>query len=176
MSASPSSESPPQEAWFREHEPFLRQLARRYLSPFLRTQLDSVDLVQSVWVHFLRRKDLKTDPASARGLLGTMLRHRIIDHVRRMKASRRREQSSDADADRAAVARPSELAQANELWERMQHLCPPQHREILRMKQQGLPLEEIAEQTRLHPSSVRRVLYELARRLAVEAAARRDVP
>src|SRR5436305_916677 len=103
---------------FREQEPFLRQLARRYLSPFLRTQLDSVDLVQSVWLHFLRRRDLHTDDSGLRGLLGTMLRNRVIDHARRMKASRRREQSSEAAAgERDGTSRPSEVAQAHELWE-----------------------------------------------------------
>ena len=46
-------------------------------------------------------------------------------------------------------------------------LCPPAHRPLLDLKRQGCSLAEIAAQTGLHPSSVRRILYELARRLAV---------
>jgi RNA polymerase sigma-70 factor (ECF subfamily) len=36
------------------------------------------------------------------------------------------------------------------------------------LKRQGLSLAEIAERTALHEGSVRRILYELARRLAAE--------
>jgi RNA polymerase sigma-70 factor (ECF subfamily) len=50
-------------------------------------------------------------------------------------------------------------------------LCPPAHHELFRLKRLGLTLSEIASRTGLHPSSVRRILYELARRYA-EAQAR----
>ena len=49
-------------------------------------------------------------------------------------------------------------------------LCPPAHREILEWKGQGVPLGEIAARTGLHESSVRRILYELAQRLAAVRA------
>jgi RNA polymerase sigma-70 factor (ECF subfamily) len=52
------------------------------------------------------------------------------------------------------------------LWEEMLALCPPAHHELLRLKRQGLRLAEIAARTGLHPSSVRRILYDLARQLA----------
>jgi RNA polymerase sigma-70 factor (ECF subfamily) len=45
--------------------------------------------------------------------------------------------------------------------------CPPAHREILVLKRQGLLLSEIAARTGLHEGSIRRILYDLARRLAV---------
>jgi RNA polymerase sigma-70 factor (ECF subfamily) len=45
-------------------------------------------------------------------------------------------------------------------------LCPPAHRQILELKRQGFPLEEIARRVGLHEGSVRRIIYELARRLA----------
>jgi RNA polymerase sigma-70 factor (ECF subfamily) len=48
----------------------------------------------------------------------------------------------------------------------MLEICPPQHRELLALRREGLPLGAIAERTGLHESSVRRVLYELAARLA----------
>jgi DNA-binding IclR family transcriptional regulator len=46
--------------------------------------------------------------------------------------------------------------------------CPPAHLEVLNLKRQGCSLDEIAAQTGFHKSSVRRILYELARRLAVK--------
>jgi RNA polymerase sigma-70 factor (ECF subfamily) len=63
------------------------------------------------------------------------------------------------------TSRPSQVAQADELWQRMLRLCPPAHHELLRLKRQGCSLAEIAERTGLHESSVRRILYELARRI-----------
>jgi DNA-binding CsgD family transcriptional regulator len=45
-------------------------------------------------------------------------------------------------------------------------LCRARHRQMLELKRQGLTLAEIAGQTGLHESSVRRLLYELAARLA----------
>ena len=50
-------------------------------------------------------------------------------------------------------------------------LRPPEHHELLRLKRQGLSLDEIAAPTGLHPSSVRRILYELARRMAIRKKA-----
>jgi RNA polymerase sigma-70 factor (ECF subfamily) len=47
----------------------------------------------------------------------------------------------------------------------MNKLCPPGHRQILRLKQQGLGLAEIAARVGMHEGSVRRILYELAKRL-----------
>ncbi len=62
--------------------------------------------------------------------------------------------------------RPSQVAQAGELWDTLMDLCPPSHREVLELKGQGVPLAEIAERTGLHESSVRRILYDLAKKLA----------
>jgi RNA polymerase sigma-70 factor (ECF subfamily) len=74
---------------------------------------------------------------------------------------------SEADTEQLPAARqpqPSELAQADETWQEMLALCPPAHRELLVLKRQGVSLAEIAARTRLHESSVRRILYDLARR------------
>ncbi len=67
----------------------------------------------------------------------------------------------------ARQPRPSEVAQGNELWKLMLDECPPAHREILFLKRQGLPLAEIAARSGLHEGSIRRILYDLARKLAV---------
>jgi DNA-directed RNA polymerase specialized sigma24 family protein len=62
--------------------------------------------------------------------------------------------------------RPSEVAQAEELWRKLLALCPPAHHDVLRLKRQGLLLEEIASRTGMHEGSVRRILRRLAQRLA----------
>src|SRR5436190_1174477 len=75
------------------------------------------------------------------------------------------DQVARGDADDAP--RPSEVAQANDLWDRLLALCPPEHHAILRLRRDGLPLEEIAARTGLHEGSVRRILRRLARELAL---------
>ena len=45
-------------------------------------------------------------------------------------------------------------------------LCPPAHRELLALKRQGATVAEIAVQTHLNEGSVRRILHDLAHRLA----------
>jgi RNA polymerase sigma-70 factor (ECF subfamily) len=71
----------------------------------------------------------------------------------------------------AGQPRPSEVAQAGELWDRMLALCPADHHEVLRLRRSGLPLMEVAARTGMHEGSVRRILRRLARRLSVEPPA-----
>jgi DNA-binding CsgD family transcriptional regulator len=60
-----------------------------------------------------------------------------------------------------------EVLEAEELWEQMLKLCAPEHREMLRLKRQGRPMDELVERTGLHPGSIRRILRNLARKLAL---------
>lgn len=157
-----------------DYELPLRQLARRYLTPYLRTQLDTGDVVQSAWVQVLRSvaqaKWHFPDQRAFRAFLLKVLRNRLADHARRIQAGQERElRVATAESHQPSrLPRPSEFAQAAELWEQMQRLCPAQHLPILDMKRQGLPLDEIASRMELHPGSVRRILYDLARRLALQ--------
>src|SRR5262249_43435043 len=99
-------------------------------------------------------------------------RNRFIDRVRQHGATADREQNLEAahqeGVPQARDPRPSEVAQADDLWQQMLALCPPTHHELLRLKRQGASLAEIASRTGLHESSVRRILYDLARKLAFQ--------
>ncbi|MBX6314134.1 MAG: sigma-70 family RNA polymerase sigma factor, partial [Isosphaeraceae bacterium] len=75
------------------------------------------------------------------------------------------------DLPPATSPRPSQVAQGHEFWERLLQACPPIHQEIVRLRLKGFRLGEIASQTGLHEGSVRRILYELARRLSVNRGA-----
>jgi RNA polymerase sigma-70 factor (ECF subfamily) len=103
-----------------------------------------------------------------------MARRRLVSRFRHYRAAAEREQSRAASPNCAAAAgqpRPSEVAQAGELWDRMLTLCPPDHRDVLRLRRNGLSLAEIAARTGLHEGSVRRVLRLLARRLSIASPA-----
>lgn len=154
--------------------PGLRALVRRQLPRALRSKLDSEDVVLSVWTDIL--DGLRSgrwsfdDAAHLRAFLNRAARNRVVDRQRQHRTALERERLlSTTDRDSLAaenVAGPSETLRTDDLWQQLLALCPPAHHELLRLKRQGLSLDEVAERTGLHPSSVRRILYDLARQLA----------
>jgi RNA polymerase sigma factor (sigma-70 family) len=157
-------------ALFAAYAPYLRALVRRQLSDRLRAKFDSADVVQSVWVQVVRHLGRDgwavDDEARLRALLATIARRRLLTRARRFAGAPADERPTGDDlADDAP--RPSEVAQANDLWDRLLALCPPEHHAILHLRREGLPLEEIAARTGLHEGSVRRILRRLARELAL---------
>jgi RNA polymerase sigma-70 factor (ECF subfamily) len=166
---------------FVAYEPYLRMVVRRQLTPALRAKFDSLDIVQSVWA------DLVTDlqagrwqfanPEQLRAFLVKVTRNRLIDRVRQQQTPLLREQRLEVE-DLRQLPQPSPAEagaqlEAEEMWQRLLALCPPQHRGLLELKRQGLSLVEIADRTGLHEGSVRRILYDLAARLAEVEAPRR---
>lgn len=159
---------------FRTYEPYLRMVVRRQLPARLRAKFDSVDVVQSIWVdvlHGFRGAGWRfASSAQLRAFLVKVTRNRFIDRVRQHQRVLDREQPLESGElegiSTARDPRPSEVVQADDLWQQMLALCPPAHHELLRLKREGKSLAEIAEKTGLHPSSVRRILYDLARQLA----------
>jgi len=160
---------------YRAYEPYLRLVVRRQLPNRLRAKFDSTDVVQSVWVnvldHLRRSKCSFPTVDHLRAFLVKATQHRLIDRVRQHRRALAVEQPLLAtDAERLPLARdprPSEVAQADDLWARMLAACPAEHHRLLELKRQGLSLAEIAQRTDLHVDSVRRILRKLARQLAV---------
>jgi RNA polymerase sigma-70 factor (ECF subfamily) len=159
---------------FGAYEPYLRMVVRQHLPRSFRTKFDSIDVVQSVWAHLLpgfRGNGWQfPTPAHFRAFLARVTRHRLTDRLRHYHTAQEREQPFKADHLESLQAsgqpRPSELIQAEDLWEKMLALCPPAHHELLHLRRQGLSLTEIAQRTALHEGSVRRIFRKLARQLA----------
>jgi RNA polymerase sigma-70 factor (ECF subfamily) len=159
---------------FEACEPYLRKVVRRRLPRQLRSKFDSMDIVQSIWADLLvgfREAGWKfADAAHLRAFLVKVTRHRFIDRQRQHRRATERERPLDGDAlnqlPPAASPQPWETVQANELWEQMLQICPQAHRPLLAMRRQGLSVPEIAAQSGLHEDSVRRILRDVARRLA----------
>ncbi len=158
---------------FLTYEPYLRTVVYRQMPARLRSKFDPVDVVQSVWADLLdglRQGRWRFEsPSHLKGFLTKMARHRLLEHIRRHGNAARHEQSLEATEGHDALAgsqpKPSQFARANELWDRLWTFCPPAHRQLLQLKIQGLGWAEIAAQTGLHEGSVRRIFYELARKL-----------
>jgi RNA polymerase sigma-70 factor (ECF subfamily) len=163
------------EECFRAYEPYLRQVVRRLLGPDLRTKFDSVDIVQSVWadllVGFRTSAWSFQDAAHLKAFLVTATRHRFLNRARRHRKAVACEVSGSdsrlADGHPSPQPRPSQVLQADELWDRILQECRPAHREIVHLKREGYTVAEIASRTGLHEDSIRRILRDLACRVGV---------
>jgi RNA polymerase sigma-70 factor (ECF subfamily) len=158
------------------YEPYLRKVVRRQLPQRLRAKFDSSDVVQSVWASVLKglREDKWqfSDETHLRAFLVRLALFRFIELCRQYRASLKCERplaGLDELGRRPEVCdRPSEIMQAGDLLDRLMKLCLPSHRELLRLRAMGIPLAEIAARTGFHESSIRRIFYDLARRLEAQ--------
>jgi RNA polymerase sigma factor (sigma-70 family) len=149
--------------------PYLRAVVRTQLSARLRAECDSVDVVQSVWVQVIRRLKADgwrvNDAAHLRALLVTIARRRLLTRARRRGHT---EPADDlTEVVDCGTDTPPAVAEADDLWGRLLRQAPPEHRRVLRLRRDGLSAAEIAARTGLHEGSVRRVLRQLARQMAV---------
>lgn len=165
---------------FRAYEPYLRIAVRRRLGQRLRSKVDSGDIVQSVFADVLRGvRDGGWHFAGRPQLLAflhTIARRRLADRYQKDRQALERERPLDAtppgNLREATQPRPSQEAQGREFLEGVLRACPPAHHEVIRLRMNGFRMAEIASRTGLHEGSVRRILYDLARRLSI---ARRSV-
>lgn len=157
-------------------KPLLQMIVRRQLSADFRARFDSEDICQSVWADLLQgfraRQWEFTTSAQLRAFLVRAAKNRLVDRIRKATPGGMGQRNLDW-AQELANPSPSPIqeAEANERWMGMIDACPPQHRAVVELKRKGYKLAEIAEQTGLHPSSVRRILYELAYRIGVASRA-----
>jgi RNA polymerase sigma-70 factor (ECF subfamily) len=161
------------ERMFVAFEPYMRMVIRRRISGSLRAKFDSADIVQSVWADFVRglhqSKWTFENLDQLRAFLVKMTRNRFVDRLRKHRESLRREIALIAETvDSEPVdqnPRVSENFYAGELWQQMVAACPAAHYDLLMMKRQGASIAQIAQHTKLHESSVRRILYDIAKRV-----------
>jgi RNA polymerase sigma factor (sigma-70 family) len=158
------------------YEPQVRLVVRRQLPKLLRSRFDSLDFLQSVWASFFRRlragPERFEDPRFLVGFLTRVARNKVIDRYRRA-ASRKQDMHReeplllDGSRNRELIAdqdTPSEVAEANEAFGRLQQWLPADRRKILGLKVEGLTSREIAERLGISERTVRRALEDLRRR------------
>ena len=118
------------------------------------------------------------DRAHLRAFLSRVTYNHFVNHCRRHSPELKHEQplyeDESPELPPSDQPRPSQLVQADELWSNLLEMCPPSRREVLELKRQGLPLAEIASRTGLHEGSVRRLLYDLAKRFAARSQASQE--
>src|SRR4051812_9085244 len=157
-----------QEVYNRYSEPLQRVVRRRLHHP-LRTQYDSVDFLQGVWASFFQMPQERHHFATADDLVAFLSRvaiNKVVETLRRRQTAKRnlhREQPLGARDSGGVVdvaARDpsaSQLAIAEERWERLIEGQPPQYRRVLELLRAGHTHKEIADQLGLHPKVIQRL-------------------
>jgi len=166
-----------QEVFDRYSEP-IRRVVRRYLHQRLRTQYDSIDILQTVWASFFQvppeRYTFETPEALIK-FLSQMAHHKAVDVFRRRlmagKNNLNRQVSlhePTGELDKALPVRqptPSQLAIAQEHWERIIRGQPPRVRQVLELLRIGHTQREVADRFGLHPKTIQRLLEKLLPRV-----------
>lgn len=155
---------------YEEFAPFLQIVVRRLLPTSARRKLDSEDVVVSVWADVVQglREDRWqfVDHVHFKAFLQTLARNRLYDHLRKNRHALEKEVQFD-QPHAGDQPEPSALLQADDLWEKLLKVCPPQYEPCLQLRREGYTFSEIGSRTGFHPSSIRRIFYDLARQLAV---------
>jgi RNA polymerase sigma-70 factor (ECF subfamily) len=165
---------------YTAYSAYVRAVVRRRLSAHLRAKFDSADVAQSVWAQVVRRVGAGWQVGSEpelRAVLAVIARRRLATRVRTHSRPAERTSATALDGVPApSSTSPSQVAHAQELWDRLLQLCPSEHRDVLRLRREGMPLAEVAARTGLHEGSVRRILRRLFREVAGGEPAAPAVP
>jgi RNA polymerase sigma factor (sigma-70 family) len=162
-------------ALFERYGGHVRRVVRRKLHQRLRPQFDSTDFTQAVWASFFATpaERFAFDTADALiSFLAAMAFNKVAEayrnRVRAAKRDTRREQPLvTAEGDSADSPRdprqptPSQVAVANEEWERLIRGQPAQYRLALELLRRGHTHAEAAARVGLNPKAIQRLLQKL---------------
>ncbi|MBA4018550.1 MAG: RNA polymerase subunit sigma-24 [Pirellula sp.] len=164
-------------ALVREYEPEIRRAAGMRLGPLLRPHLDSVDLVQSVYITLL--KGIRADkfhiagPHELVALSAEIIRRKVAQVWKRMK--RRTELNTHLtgtreDAEHTVVNRMGELdptteAELRDGVDRILKECDPADQQLLQLRLEGFSTAEAARALEADPDVLRVRLSRLRKKL-----------
>ncbi len=153
----------------------VRRVVRRKLHQRLRTQFDSTDFTQAVWASFFAAPagDQSFDsPDALVAFLAGMAFNKVAEAYRsRVRAAKRcvyREEPLATEGVSESVGHrdlrqpsPSQVAVANEHWERLLQGLPAQYRLALELLRRGHTHAEVAARLGLNPKQIQRLLHKL---------------
>jgi RNA polymerase sigma-70 factor (ECF subfamily) len=161
---------------FERYQRPLRLVIRRRLHRRLRTIYDSLDFVQSVWASFLQTPPEDDDCRTSNTLeayLARVATNKVIEVYRqRMQTVRHdlsRERGYAALGKEPSAQDPgptaSQLAIAEEHWQRLMEGQPPKVRQVLELLRHGHTHVEVARQCQLPRKMIQRLLQKIRKRL-----------
>lgn len=153
----------------------IRAVVRAQLHQRLRPQFDSMDFQQDVWASFFcgAPKDYHfNSPEALIRFLSEMAHNKVVEVFRQRMRSFKHDLNREHSLDQVAAGEkppeiasrhptPSQLAMANEEWDRLLNKQPIHHRRILELLRLGHTHEEIAQKLCLSAKMVQRVLHSL---------------
>lgn len=161
---------------FERYGQTIQFVVRKRLSQRLRAQFDSLDFTQDAWASFFRIAPEQYTFRTPEELVRFLTRvacFKVIDAYRRQQAPRRNgnevsflEARADGSRPPEPAARqptPSQVAIAEEQWERLLQDKPPKVRRALEMLRDGHSHREIAECLGVPVKMVQRVVQALKR-------------
>jgi RNA polymerase sigma-70 factor (ECF subfamily) len=162
-------------------EPEIRTMVRVRLPKVLRTELDSMDIVQAVWTSVFAANGNAmskfTDPGQFRGYLAGVARNKVFEEHRRRTRTKKydlnREErlyvrKGERDVPREVAATdpsPSQEVEAGERYGQLIQGRTPEEVRIIELRRQGLTFEEIAREIGSNERSIRRVIDAARKRM-----------
>jgi RNA polymerase sigma factor (sigma-70 family) len=151
----------------------IQKVVRRHLNANLRSQFDSADFMQLVWVSFFRSPEIVhsfSSPADLAAFLMTLARNKVINETRKHRNTKaggvRKVQSYDdpeikrkLHADRSPT--PSAVAVARERWQQLISNQPKHYQEVARLKLMGEAQVDIARKLKIDERTVRKIIGRL---------------
>ena len=150
------------------------RVVRRRLDRKLRAKFDSADFTQAVWTSFFVNPCHQfafERPEELIAFLGKLAQDKLVDVLRQRYRTRKynvnRERSLNRSAEKQALRQedpgptPSQLALAQEEWDRLLKDQPPHYQMILTLLRQGDTHDEVARKVGVSEKTVRRVLRKL---------------
>jgi RNA polymerase sigma factor (sigma-70 family) len=159
----------------------IQRVIHRRLNVRLRSQFDSTDFTQLVWLSFFRHPEAVhkfTTPHELAAYLMIMARNKVTDETRRQlftkKYDARRVESYDDHAlekQPRALSRktPSAIAVARERWGQLLRGQPPHYQEVARLRFIGETPRDIAEKLKINERTVRKIINRLFERSLLQA-------
>jgi RNA polymerase sigma factor (sigma-70 family) len=162
-------------------EPEVRMMVRARLPKKLRTQFDSLDIVQAVWQSFF--SDLPQDTPDflkvehVHGFLAGVVRNKVFEQHRKLTRTAKynisREERlyvrrGDRDVPREVVSpdpSPSQAAQASDRLAQLIEGRSPSEVKMITLRREGLTYEEIATHMGVNERTVRRTIESVRSRL-----------
>lgn len=164
----------------RVFERDVRQMVRLKLPRTLRSRFDSMDFVQAVWASFFADEDGPDrfdSPRHLRAYLAGVARNKVLEEYRKRTQTRKydigreeplyvlrggRERPLEVPSTEPS---PSQHLQAEDRLAQLVAGRPPVEAQVVRLRQEGLTFEEIAQRTGLGERTVRRVIEGLKARV-----------
>ncbi len=151
----------------------VQRVIRRSLNEHMRSKFDSIDFVQAVWFSLFKERERFNSfqtPAQLSAFLMGMAQNKLAHEQRRrletQKHDLRREESADP-ADHHYLdpnsPRPSQIAQARELWHSLMAGESEQNQGIVKLRLAGLTYDEIGSTLGIHGRTARRVIDRLSK-------------